>query len=105
MTNKEETLEQSQAMNQLLLEMVKTQKNNTKSLIRVFITTIICYTMLLIAMTIGFFWYESQFEVTEEIVTTETTTQEVSGENSEINNVDGNVCKDNATHNEERGAE
>lgn len=105
MTNKEETLEQSQAMNQLLLEMVKTQKNNTKSLIRVFITTIICYTMLLIAMTIGFFWYESKFEVTDEIVTTETTTQEVSGENSEINNVDGNVYKDNATHNEERGAE
>ena len=56
-------------------------------------------------MTIGFFWYESQFEVTEDIATTETITQEVSGENSEINNVDGNLYKDNATHNEERGAE
>lgn len=105
MTNKEETLEQSQAMNQLLLELVKTQKTNTKYLIRVFITTIICYTMLLIAMAIGFFWYESQFEVTEDIATTETITQEVSGENSEINNVEGNLYKDNATHNEERGAE
>ena len=105
MTNKEEALEQSQAMNQLLLEMVKTQKNNTKSLIRVFITTIICYTMLLIAMTIGFFLYESQFEATEEIVTTETTTQEVSEDGSEINNVEGNLYKDNATHNEERGVE
>lgn len=105
MTNNKEELEQSQAMNKLLLEMVKTQKNNTKSLIKVFITTIVCYTMLLIAMTIGFFWYESQFEVTEEIATTETITQEVSGENSEINNVEGNLYKDNATHNEERGAE
>lgn len=105
MTNKEETLEQSQAMNQLLLEMVKTQKTNTKSLIRVFITTIICYTMLLIAMTIGFFWYESRFEVTDEIATTETITQEVPVENSEINNVEGNLYKDSATHNEERGAE
>ena len=75
MTNKEEALEQSQAMNQLLFEMVKTQKTNTKSLIRVFITTIICYTMLLIAMTIGFFWYERQFKATEEIVTTGTITQ------------------------------
>lgn len=105
MTNKEEVLEQSQAMNQLLLEMVKTQKTNTKSLIRVFITTIICYTMLLIAMTIGFFLYESQFEATEEIVTTETITQGVSGDGSEINNVEGNLYKDNATHNEERGVE
>ena len=105
MTNKEEALEQSQAMNQLLLEMVKTQKTNTKSLIRVFIATIICYTMLLIAMTIGFFLYESQFEATEEIVTTETTTQEVSENGSEINNVEGNLYKDNATHNEERGVE
>lgn len=105
MTNKEETLEQSQAMNQLLLEMVKTQKSNTKSLIRVFISTIVCYTLLLIAMVIGFFWYESQFEVTEQIVKEETVTQEVSGEGSEINNVEGNLYKDNATHNEERGAE
>ena len=105
MTNKEEALEQSQAMNQLLLEMVKTQKTNTKSLIRVFITTIICYTMLLSAMTIGFFLYESQFEATEEIVTTETITQEVSEDGSEINNVEGNLYKDNATHNEERGVE
>ena len=105
MTSTEEALEQSQAMNQLLLELTKVQKNNTKSIIGVFIATIICYTMLLITMMIGFFWYESQFEVTEEVVTTETITQEVSGENSEINNVEGNLYKDNATHNEERGAE
>nr|DAM10871.1 MAG TPA: hypothetical protein [Caudoviricetes sp.] len=30
-------------------------------------------------------------------------TQEVSGTDSEINNVEGNLYKDNAVHNDERG--
>lgn len=104
MAIRDEALEQSQAMNELLLEMVKTQKESNRSLTKVFIATVICYTILLISMVIGFFWYESQFELTEQIVTEETITQEVSGENSEINNVEGNLYKDNATHNE-RGIE
>lgn len=103
MTNKDETLEQSQAMNHLLLEMVKNQKENYKALIKTFIIVIVCYTILLIAGITGFFWYESQFEITEEVTTTETVTQEVSGEGSEINNVEGDLYKDNAIHNEERG--
>ena len=43
-------------------------------------------------------WYESQWEYT----TTETitTTQEVEGDNAEINNVEGNQYKDNSVHNE-----
>lgn len=99
MTN-EETLEQSQAMNHLLLEMVKTQKENYKALMRIFITTVVMYTFILVSMIIGFFWYESQFETTTEVVTREVT-QEVSGNDSEINNVEGNMYKDDAIHNEE----
>ena len=99
MTN-EETLEQSQAMNHLLLEMVKTQKENYKSLILIFITTVVMYTFILVSMIIGFFWYENQFETTTEVVTREVT-QEVSGNDSEINNVKGNMYKDNAIHSEE----
>ena len=98
MTN-EETLEQSQAMNHLLLEMVKTQKENYKALILIFITTVVMYTFILVSMIIGFFWYENQFETTTEVVTREVT-QEVSGNDSEINNVEGNMYKDNAIHNE-----
>lgn len=56
--------EQLEVTNKLLLDMVKNQKSSTKNLIRVFMTTIICYTVLLIAMVIGYFVYESQFEVT-----------------------------------------
>lgn len=100
MTDKEQ-LEQSQAMNRLLLEMTKAQRMNTKALIRVLVIVIICSTVILTSMIAGFFWYESQFEVTEQVVTETTTTQEVSGENSEINNVQGNMYKDNATHNQE----
>lgn len=98
--NENEQLEQSQAVNALLLEMARNQKNNIHNIIRVFVVTIICYTLLLITMVIGFFAYESQFEVTEQIVTETTTTQEVSGENSEINNVQGDMYKDDAVHNE-----
>lgn len=98
----DEITEQTQAMNKLLLEIVKTQKSNTKSLIKVFIATIICYTVLLLSLILGFFWYESQFETSEKIVKEKTITQEVSGENSDINNVEGKLYKDSAVHNERR---
>ena len=100
MKEEREQLEQSQAVNALLLEMIRNQKNNTRNVIRIFVVTITCYTLLLITMLIGFFVYESQFEVTKQITTTTTTTQEVSGESSEINNIQGNMYKDNASHNQ-----
>ena len=56
---------QSEVTNKLLMEMVRNQKNNMKNLVKVFISTIVCYTILLIAMVVGYFVYESQFEVVE----------------------------------------
>lgn len=104
-TNAEQQqLEQVQALNKLLLEMNKNQKESNASLIKTFITTVICFTVLLISMVLGFFWYESQFEITEQVVT-ETITQEVSGSDSEINNVEGDMYRDNSVHNEERSEE
>lgn len=100
----EHQLEQSQALNTVLLEMNKNQKEANKSLVRAFIVTIVCMTLLLISMVVRFFWYESQFEITEQVVT-ETITQEVSGSDSEINNVEGDMYRDNSVHNEERGEE
>lgn len=44
-----------------------------------------------------------EYVVTESAVTT--TTQEVEGDSAEINNVQGNQYKDNATHNETGGDE
>lgn len=46
---------------------------------------------------------EYEYAVTESTVTT--TTQEVEGDSAEINNVQGNQYKDNATHNQTGGDE
>ena len=100
MTIDEEKNKQVEATNKLLLQMVKNQKENNKNMVRVFIITMCCMTVLLVSMVIGFFVYESQFETGMETTTEKTITQEVSGEDSTINNVEGNQYNDNATHNQ-----
>lgn len=100
MTIDEEKNKQVEATNKLLLQMVKNQKENNKNMVRVFIITMCCMTVLLVSMVIGFFVYESQFETGMETTTETTITQEVSGEDSTINNVEGNQYNDNATHNQ-----
>lgn len=96
----ENVKEKEDAMNELLLEVVKNQKRTNKSLMRAFIVVVICYTIILVSMIVGFFYYESQFETQETVTTERTVTQTVDGENSEINNVSGNLYKDSAIHNE-----
>ena len=54
----DEALQESQAMNRLLLEIVKTQKRNIKDLLRIFVITVVCYTILLLAMIGSLFWSE-----------------------------------------------
>lgn len=95
-------MNESEITNKLLVEMIKNQKESNKNFVKVFIVVIIGFTALLLAMIIGFFVYESQFEIDEKATTqTETTIdQEASGEEAEINNVLGNMYKDNSTHNE-----
>lgn len=100
MTIEEEKNKQVEATNKLLLQMVKNQKENNKNMIRIFIITMCCMTILLVSMVVGFFVYESQFETELETTTETTITQEVSGEDSTINNVEGNQYNDNATHNQ-----
>lgn len=100
MTIEEEKNKQVEATNKLLLQMVKNQKENNKNMIRVFIITMCCMTVLLVSMVVGFFVYESQFETELETTTETTITQEASGEDSTINNVEGNQYNDNATHNQ-----
>lgn len=99
--DEENVKEKDETMNALLLEMVRNQKKNMKQLTATFITVIICYTVLLVSMVVGFFIYESQFDSEEKtVLDTTTITQEVDGESSEINNVSGNMYRDNSIHNE-----
>lgn len=98
-TNTEKQLEQTQALNTLLIEMNKNQKSSNKLLVRTLVASAICYTIIILAMIIGFFWYESQFEASETVQTTTTMTTE--GENANINTVmDGNMYNDSSVRNQ-----
>lgn len=101
-TFKDDYVKQLEATNELLIEMAKNQKESSKNSLKMYIVTIICLTSLLITMVVGFILYESQYhEIDDNIeqVETITTTQEVSGENSKINNVMGDMFNDNASKN------
>ncbi|MBO4543239.1 MAG: hypothetical protein J5725_08685 [Bacteroidales bacterium] len=89
-----DALDQSIALNRITLALLKEQKEINK---RMFI--IICSLVAaIVVMFFGFLYYESQWEVVSE----ETTTieQEVSGDGSRINNVQGDQYNDNSVHSE-----
>jgi len=100
MSFEEEIKEKNSELIILLTEIIKNQKKNFKVLFNLFHVMMICYTIIVIGMLVGFFWYESQFDTKQVDAYTETITQEVDGENSSINNVQGNQYNDNAIHNE-----
>lgn len=92
MENEEEALNQSLALNKVIINLLKQQRETNK---RMFIALIVSI-LVNLAIVGGFLWYESQWEYTE----TKEITQEVSGNDSDTNNVSGNQYKDSAIHNE-----
>lgn len=92
MENEGEALNQSLALNKVIINLLKQQRETNK---RMFIALIVSI-LVNLAIVGGFIWYESQWEYTE----TKEITQEVSGNDSDINNVSGNQYKDSAIHNE-----
>lgn len=97
-----EVVEQSLALVDIVKDLLDTTK---KHLNKVYIALIVSILSNLIIIG-AFLWYESQWEYE---TTTETTTtteqvidQKVSGENSKINNVEGDQYNDSATHNDSR---
>ena len=92
MENEGEALIQSLALNKVIINLLKQQRETNK---RMFIALIVSI-LVNLAIVGGFLWYESQWEYTE----TKEITQEVSGNDSDINNVSGNQYKDSAIHNE-----
>ena len=91
-----EVNDNSEVVNRLLLDMNKSLKDGTKNLVKVFIITIICYTILLVAMVVGFFVYESQFEVVDGEYEY-SYEQQVDGDSGSI--INGNQYNGNSTHN------
>ena len=92
MENEGEALNQSLALNKVIINLLKQQRETNK---RMFIALIVSI-LVNLAIVGGFLWYESQWEYTE----TKEITQEVSGNDSDINNVSGNQYKDSTIHNE-----
>lgn len=92
MENEGEALNQSLALNKVIINLLKQQRETNK---RMFIALIVSI-LVNLAIVGGFLWYESQWEYTE----TKEITQEVSGNDSDTNNVSGNQYKDSAIHNE-----
>ncbi len=90
---KDEALSQSIALSDVVKDLLDTTK---RQLNRIYIILAISI-LVNLAIVGAFLWYESQWEYE----TTETITQTVDGEDSEINNVSGDQYKDNATHTEQ----
>lgn len=93
--------EQINALNSLLLDSVKNQKENFSMLKNLFVVTVISFSIIICSGIIGFFWYESQFDYERE-TTEETTTKEVytNGDNSDANIIEGDQYNDSSQHNE-----
>lgn len=85
------------ALVRILTNLLNVERNRCKTL-----TLILSLSIAVNIIIVGMFLlYESQWTYTD--TTTTVTEQEVSGEESEINNVQGNQYKDNAVHNQEKG--
>jgi len=95
----EEALDQSIALNRITLALLESQKESNKRMGKIIIALIIS----IVIMFFAFLYYESQWENVEEVAETITTTQEVSGEDAEINNVQGDQYNDSSVHNEGAG--
>lgn len=91
--DEKDALDQSIALNRIVMTMLQHQKESNK---RMFIALIISL-LINVCVVAGFLYYESLWKYE---TTTTTVTQEVEGEGSDINNVQGDQYMDNATHNE-----
>ena len=49
-------------MDELLLDLAKSQKESNRNMVKMFIVATVCFTVLLVTMIIAFIYYESQFE-------------------------------------------
>ena len=91
--------EKLSALNSILFDTVNNQEKLIKQFRKMLLVVVVCFACIICCMTIGFFWYESQFETTTTATTT--TDMNTSGENANINNVtDGDMYNDDAVHNE-----
>lgn len=94
--DKKDALDQYSALTHIVLDMLESKKRECK----MFFVALLCSLFVNVIIVVGFLYYESQQEYSDTVTTT--TEQEVSGTDSEINNVEGDQYKDTSVHNDER---
>ena len=62
--------ERLSALNSILLDTAKSQEKLIKQFRKMLLVVVVCFAGIICCMTIGFFWYESQFETTTTTTTT-----------------------------------
>lgn len=92
--DEKDALDQYSALTHIVLDMLESKKRECK----LFFIALIFSLIVNVIIVGGFLWYESQWEYTDTVTTT--TEQEVSGTDSEINNIEGDQYRDNSVHNE-----
>lgn len=92
--DEKDALDQYSALTHIVLDMLESKKRECK----LFFIALIFSLIVNVIIVGGFLWYESQWGYTDTVTTT--TEQEVSGTDSEINNVKGDQYKDDSVHNE-----
>ena len=104
MTREEELenqIEKMNALNKILIDTDRTQRQMLKHFKNMIITAIICLSLIICCMVIGFFWYGNQFDTITTDTVDRTTTLTTSSENANINNVtDGDMYDDDSVHND-----
>ena len=91
-----DVVEQSLALVDIVKDLLETTKQHLNKIYAVLVISLLANLIIVGA----FLWYESCMSTTVETRTETITTQTVDGENSEIDNVEGNQYKDNAIHND-----
>lgn len=94
--DKKDALDQYSALTHIVLDMLESKKRECK----MFFVALLCSLFVNVIIVVGFLYYESQWEYSDTVTTT--TEQEVSGTDSEINNVERDQYKDTSVHNDER---
>ena len=86
----ETQLEKSTALNKVLLDTSRYMSETIKHIRKMYTATVVCLTIIICTMVVGFLWYEDQYDTaqTTTMTTPSTTDMDTQGENANIN-----VCK------------
>lgn len=83
--------ENTEITNKLLLDMIQNQKESNNNLTKSFIISSICFCVIIVSMIIGFFVYESQYEVIDTATTEVSQEAETNGNGDIIMNNSGEL--------------